>query len=104
MTNGSRNRNMSEKDAIRMLDRIRDEDFDQWTQEAWDAFGAAIKALENQKKAKKLRKTFLGFLCGACFVTGLFFLAGVEGGSVTNGVLALLFMAIGAVVGNVCHE
>ena len=95
---------MSERSAIKMLDRIRDEECGEWTQEAWESFDMAIMALKNQEKARKLRKVFLSAMCGLCFLAGLVMLATVENGSRINICLALLFLAVGAVSGNACDN
>lgn len=95
---------MNERSAIKMLDRIRDEDCCSWTQEAWDSFDMAIVALKNQEKARKLRKVFLSTICGLCFFAGLVMLATVENGSRINICLAILFLAVGAVSGNACDN
>lgn len=92
---------MSEKKAIKMLCRIMDEESD-WTYEAVESLEMAVDALQNQMRAKKLRRFFLCFVCAFSFFAGLVCFACVEGGSKTGAFLGLAFLVISVIAGGVC--
>lgn len=94
---------MMEKDAIEMLDRIRDEDCGIWTQEAWDSFDMAMSALHRQWIFRKALRWFTKFACVAFFFLSLIAFACVDSGSTVCVVWGFVFMAVSVLTGNAAY-
>ena len=94
----------SEKDAMKLLCRIRDEENGGWTQDAWDAFDMAIEALQNQRKAKRVRRFLLCFVCTCCFFAGLIAFACSGGGNKSMIAIGVILLVVGMLAGDACDD
>ena len=92
---------MSEKEAIKMLDRIRDEDCGVWTQEAWDSFDMAMAALDRQRSAKRIAHSVAGFLCAVAFFASLVAFACVDSGNRGCVMAGFALLAFSVIMGNI---